>query len=362
MSHARWMVLTWETVGRSSSGTASRPWMTVPVPVLGSDSHEARPGMVDPAAHRAVVVQLTEDDLGHVAGGLGHQLDGGELGRLVVEDPASQRVAHRQLDRRGHRGHAERDHEPHPVVAIPPPSQHAVGVDRRDEEAADHVGREDHVSGHQRHGVVEDDPPRVHVDHLARRVERESRRCVHPRVGRHHRDASQHARDDEGHTGPEVRPRLQSAPAVDVDRDEDRLGEEEEPLERERHPEGLAPLTHETGPQQAELEGEDRAGDRPDGERDGHVLRPSLGQLERLGVVALEPSVVGDERHERPGHTEGHEDDVAGQREGHLRPGPRHRVHGQDRLQETDQRRIGHRRTIDVSRMSPHFPDGRPYN
>ena len=33
-----------------------------------------------------------------------------------------------------------------------------------------------------------------------------------------------------GHPGPEVRPRLQPSPAVDVDRDEDRLGEEEQAL------------------------------------------------------------------------------------------------------------------------------------
>ncbi len=35
-----------------------------------------------------------------------------------------------------------------------------------------------------------------------------------------------------GHTGPEMRPRLQPAPAEDIDRDEDRFGEEEHTLER----------------------------------------------------------------------------------------------------------------------------------
>ena len=48
MSHARWTVLTWEMVGRSSAGTVSRPWITVLVPSLGSDSHDASPGISIP--------------------------------------------------------------------------------------------------------------------------------------------------------------------------------------------------------------------------------------------------------------------------------------------------------------------------
>ena len=126
---------------------------------------------------------------------------------------------------------------------------------------------------------------------------------------------------------------LQPPPAVDVDRDEDRLGEEEDALEGERHAEGLAPLAHEPRPQQAELEREHRAGDGADGERDRHVLRPPLRELQRVGVVVLDAAVVGDQRHERPRHAERHEDDVERQREGHLRPGPRHRVDGQQRCE-----------------------------
>ena len=59
---------------------------------------------------------------------------------------------------------------------------------------------------------------------------------------------------DDRDTGPEVRPRLQPPPAVDVDGDEDRLGEEEQALEGERDAERLAPLAHEPRPQQPELE------------------------------------------------------------------------------------------------------------
>src|SRR3954451_2438866 len=44
-SHARWTMLTCRTVGRASAGTVSSPCTTVDRPVLGSDSHEANPGM-----------------------------------------------------------------------------------------------------------------------------------------------------------------------------------------------------------------------------------------------------------------------------------------------------------------------------
>ena len=47
-SQARWTVLTWRVVGRSSAGTVSRPWTTVSLPVDGSESHDARPGISIP--------------------------------------------------------------------------------------------------------------------------------------------------------------------------------------------------------------------------------------------------------------------------------------------------------------------------
>src|SRR6476469_5605140 len=44
-SHARWTTLTSDVVGRSSTGTLSSPCTTVAFPVLGSESHDARPGI-----------------------------------------------------------------------------------------------------------------------------------------------------------------------------------------------------------------------------------------------------------------------------------------------------------------------------
>ena len=112
------------------------------------------------------------------------------------------------------------------------------------------------------------------------------------------------AGDRDGHAGPEVRPAGQALPAVDVDRDEDRLDEEEDALDREGRPEDVAEAAHELRPQQAELEREHRAGDRADGERHGRDLRPALREPQRDLVVAPQPEVVGDQDHRREGHAE----------------------------------------------------------
>src|SRR5262245_8973114 len=44
-SHARWTVLTSLSVGRSAEGVLSSPCTSVFFPVLGSESHDASPGM-----------------------------------------------------------------------------------------------------------------------------------------------------------------------------------------------------------------------------------------------------------------------------------------------------------------------------
>ena len=54
-----------------------------------------------PPVDRAVLVEAAEQDLGLVAAGLGDQLDGRELGGLLVVDPAGQRVADAHLDGHG---------------------------------------------------------------------------------------------------------------------------------------------------------------------------------------------------------------------------------------------------------------------
>ena len=99
------------SVGRSSAGTVSRPWMTVLVPSAGSDSHEASPGIRMPPVTSPSALSRPSSVSGTSLGGLRDQLDGGELDRLVVVDPAGQRVADAHLDRDGDGADGERDDE-----------------------------------------------------------------------------------------------------------------------------------------------------------------------------------------------------------------------------------------------------------
>ena len=130
-SHARWTTLACRYVGRSSSGNELSPWITVAVPSVGSDSHEAKPGIGMPPTTSPSELRWPNSVSGTSLRRLGHQLDGGELHRLVVVDPAGERVADAHLDRDGDGRDGERDEEAQPVVPVAAAAQHADGVDRR---------------------------------------------------------------------------------------------------------------------------------------------------------------------------------------------------------------------------------------
>ena len=74
-----------------------------------------------------------------------------------------------------------------------------------------------------------------------------------PRIRRHHRHTSQDPGEHNWHTGPKMSPRLQTSPAVNIDRNENRLSKEEQPFERKRDTENLSPLRHKIRPQQTKL-------------------------------------------------------------------------------------------------------------
>jgi hypothetical protein len=117
-----------------------------------------------------------------------------------------------------------------------------------------------------------------------------------------------------------VRPRRQAIPPEDVDRDEDRLEEEADALDREQDAEHLAEPPGERRPQQSELERQHGARDRPHRERHGHHLRPAPGEEQRIRVVTAQAPVVGDQHERRERHADRREDDVEPQGERHLAP------------------------------------------
>ena len=204
--------------------------------------------------------------------------------------------------------------------ALSPAAQHPDRVDRSHDEPGDEIRRQDHVRDLVGHRRVEDHRPRVDRRDVARR-RREALRLVHPRVHRDDRERSAEAGDHDRHARPEVRPRRQALPAEDVDGDEDRLGEEEEPLDPEQQAEDLAEAPGERRPEEPELEGEDGPGHGADRERHRHRLRPALRQLQRVRIVAAKTPVVRDQHERWKRYAERSQDDVEPQRERHLAAG-----------------------------------------
>ena len=121
-----------------------------------------------------------------------------------------------------------------------------------------------------------------------------------------------------GKRGQPVRARRETIPAVEIEPEEDGLDEEGEPLRREGETDDAAGVAHEDRPEQSQLEGEDRAGDRADGEEDGESFGPAADESHVDRVAGLQPQPLGDEEEDGQTHTEHGEDDVEGERGAHL--------------------------------------------
>jgi hypothetical protein len=146
----------------------------------------------------------------------------------------------------------------------------------------------------------------------------EARRRVHPRVRRDDEERRCETADDEREATEEVGAWCEAIPAVEVERQEDRLDEEGEALEAERHADDAAGEFHEPRPEQPELEREHRAGDGADAEGHREGLRPGAGELAVDVVLRAQPEAFGD--HEQDGHAdaEHREADVERERRAHL--------------------------------------------
>ena len=281
---------------------------------------------------------------GDVGRGLGQQLDRGELDRLQPHHLAHRAVTHHHLQRHREGRDGERDQEAEAVQAIAAALEHPDRVDRRDDEAGAEQGREDEVSQLVRQRRIEDRRPGIDLGHLPGRVEAKAARRVHPGVGGDDREGAQQREERQRKAEPQVHAGVQAIPAEDVDRDEDRLEKEREPLDRERQPEHVAEPPQQPRPQQTHLEREHRAGHGADGEGHAHHLRPAARQPEGRLVAVPETVRVRDQREQRQAEPEWHQQDVEPEREGHLA------ARGDEVARH--HRGIGHARLHDLSPQS----------
>jgi hypothetical protein len=207
------------------------------------------------------------------------------------------------------------------VVAVPAAAQQADRVHPGDDVSGGQDHADDEVPVLRAEHRCEDRLAHIDVHRLAGRVEGEAARGVHPGVRGHDAERPHQGGQRQGQAEPEVRPRLEPAPAVQVDGDEDRLEEERPGLDPEAEAEDIAPPAHHPRPQQTELEGQHGARHDADGELDGHDRRPAPCEQQGDGVALAQSAVVHQERDGGQGHAERYEQDVGGQGEGHQLPG-----------------------------------------
>jgi hypothetical protein len=244
-------------------------------------------------------------------------LHGRELDRLRVGCELRQDVPRDELQQSQRCRHREGDPDREPMEAARRLAEEKPGVEARDAEAGRDVGGQDHVQPHGQGGPVQH---RGHgVDVRERAVhDVEAGRDVHPGVRGHHEERRGEPGDGDQRARGQVHALGHAIPAVEVDAQKDRFGEEGDPFQRERHPDDRPRMTHECGPEEAQFEGENRAGDRAHGEEDRRAARPLAGEDVIHGVARALPAPFGDGHEERHAHPDRREHDVEGQRHPHL--------------------------------------------
>ena len=206
-------------------------------------------------------------------------------------------------------------------------------------------------------GRVEHGRPRVDVGDFAV-DEVEAPRLVHPGVGRDDRERPGEPGDHDRDGGQHVGLWRQPVPGVEVDAEEDRLGEEPDPLDGERQTDDLAVGPHQPRPQDPQLERQDRPGHGPDREQHPHRPPPAAGQHAPRRVPGAIPPPLAEHRQQREADPEAGDDDVPAERDRHLGP-RRHQVGRVGRRLGKDlrlDRQWPHPCSFSVARPSPMYP------
>src|SRR5437879_3163638 len=112
----------------------------------------------------------------------------------------------------------------------------------------------------------------------------------------------------------------EARPSVQVDADKDRLEKKSQPFDSKDQAERGAVAAHQPGPEDPELEGQDRTGNGTDRELNGNHKGQPAGDPQGDGVVLEEADAMHKQCKGGECDAEGDHDDVVGKREGHLNP------------------------------------------
>jgi len=258
------------------------------------------------------------------------------------------RILHEDLNRRDRHDHPHR-HGEHgagalvgpavrpvvgpavgPVVgpAVGPIAQQMERADRADHQRRGQVGGQHHVHEPVGEGRVEDDRPPVQRHELARLVDVEPGRRLHPGIDRENPEGRDHGADRYHDRGREMQSAADALHAEQHDAEEAGLQEEGgQHLVGHERPEHRPGPVGKHRPVGAELVGHDHAGHHAHAEGEREDLQPVLEQGQIDGAAGAQPQpfehgeIAGQPDRERREH------DVERHREGELHPGQQDGVH-----------------------------------
>src|SRR5437660_7499579 len=112
----------------------------------------------------------------------------------------------------------------------------------------------------------------------------------------------------------------EARPSVQVDANKDPLEKKSQPCDSKAQAESGAVAAHQPGPEDPELEGQDRTGNGTERELDGHHNGPAAGDPQGDRVVLEDADAIHQQGIRGERDAEGDHDDVVGKRERHLNP------------------------------------------
>jgi hypothetical protein len=158
------------------------------------------------------------------------RLHRGQFGRLPLRHDLSAVVAREGLHHGGRRADQQRDGESAAMERIGIVEQEEKSVDSRHRESGGGVRGERHVQRLLKGHRVEHAGDRIDVeDPTVHQLE--PRRGIHPGIGRHDEDPGCGTAHRHQYAREQVRPRRNPVPPVEIDAEEDGLGEERETFE-----------------------------------------------------------------------------------------------------------------------------------
>ena len=226
-----------------------------------------------------------------------------------------------QLKRRDDGEHADGHAQGHARLRLAAILQQTPGAGRRHHQGRRQIGRQAHMNEPRREGRREDHRHPVSGAQATVRQLHETRRVLHPAVGRDDPEGRGQGAHRHQHRGGEMQSRSDPLPAEQHHAQEAGLEEEGcQHLERQQRPDHRRGRLGELGPVRAELVAHHHAGDDAHAEAEGEDLDPEHIEVAEHLAAGGKPEPLQHREEAGQADGEARKDDVECNREGELQP------------------------------------------